>query len=88
MNRRRQIRHAMGAASQVLFLRAAIHHNAQSAWEEIVGPRPRRSWLCRLNLRHHWEWRSTGEGGRYQACARCDKERAPSKNDPDVPPVY
>ena len=31
--------------------------------------------LCRINLRHKWEWAHTPDGQRYVRCARCDKER-------------
>lgn len=31
--------------------------------------------LCRINLRHKWEWAHTHDGQRYVRCARCHKER-------------
>ena len=30
---------------------------------------------CRLNLRHHWERRTTEDGGRYLRCGSCGKDR-------------
>ncbi len=30
---------------------------------------------CRLRLHHTWKTFSTEDGNRYQACARCRKER-------------
>lgn len=30
---------------------------------------------CRLNLHHDWRMFHTEDGGRYKACARCDKEQ-------------
>lgn len=31
--------------------------------------------LCKANLRHHWEWAYTTDGQRYVRCGRCHKER-------------
>jgi hypothetical protein len=35
---------------------------------------PRRPITCRMNLRHRWRTYSTGDGSRYQRCARCGKD--------------
>ena len=32
-------------------------------------------WRCRVLRTHHWVGRSTEDGGRYEACSRCGKER-------------
>lgn len=34
-----------------------------------------KSLLCRTNAHHHWEYARTPDGGRYERCARCLKER-------------
>ena len=36
--------------------------------------RPAKPWGCRLGVKHPWEKRSTEDGHRYLACARCNKE--------------
>jgi hypothetical protein len=30
---------------------------------------------CRLNLRHQWRTRSTEDGNRWKACARCGRDK-------------
>jgi hypothetical protein len=37
--------------------------------------RPSKPLRCRLNIRHHWVFRSTEDGSRYMTCARCGKDR-------------
>jgi uncharacterized membrane protein len=37
---------------------------------------PTKPVLCRVNLRHRWEWAHTPDGERYVRCARCHKERS------------
>jgi hypothetical protein len=39
---------------------------------------------CRLNLRHQWRTYFTEDGARYQACAKCGKDK-PSAGIP--PPI-
>jgi hypothetical protein len=36
---------------------------------------------CRILRLHRWVWRSTDDGSRYEACARCGRE-APDKYEP------
>ena len=31
---------------------------------------------CRLHLHHRWRWLSTEDGGRYERCERCGKDRS------------
>ena len=46
----------------------------------------RRPLSCRLNVYHRWITRSTTDGGRYQQCRRCGKDRTDLDNsNPDGP---
>jgi hypothetical protein len=36
---------------------------------------PTKPFLCKVNLRHHWQWAHTPDGERYVRCERCHKER-------------
>ena len=38
-------------------------------------PTPRKPLLCRLNMRHKWERRSTEDGTGYLKCMACGKDR-------------
>jgi hypothetical protein len=38
-------------------------------------------WRCRVLRRHRWVVRSTEDGNRYEACARCGRER-PDRYEP------
>lgn len=84
MRPRRQTFYLIGLAIHIPQLRTAITHNVTTAWEDVMGPRPRRPWLCRLNLKHYWQWHTNEDGVRYQTCARCghDRPQGPSPNDP------
>ena len=31
---------------------------------------------CRLRLWHKWQWVTTEDGGRYEACMRCGRDRS------------
>ena len=71
----RQLRLALGMLATSGALRHAVHDHAPSTLETAMTlTRPAKPWGCRLNLHHHWETRTTEDGGRYLACARCDKE--------------
>ncbi len=73
-----QLRYAAGVLSQTLALRAALGSSPTRA-EEAAGTlttRDRPSFRCRVLRRHRWAVRSTEDGSRYQACARCSRERA------------
>src|SRR5215471_2646223 len=56
LGRTRQLRHAAGVLSRSWALRAAINTPsvAAAADMELVFPRHRRPFFCRLNLRHRW----------------------------------
>lgn len=41
------------------------------------GSRP---FLCRINLRHTWEWAHTADGDRYIRCHKCHKEKGNAPN--------
>lgn len=72
---RRQWRYAVGVAAQVLPLRVALERSATSAWESLVGPRQRKPWPCRLNLRHRWVVQYSEDGtSRYRTCSKCHKD--------------
>ena len=34
-----------------------------------------RDWRCRFLRKHQWVPRTTEDGGRYEACARCGTDR-------------
>jgi hypothetical protein len=34
--------------------------------------------LCLLNVRHHWQPQTTDDGGRYERCSKCGKNRMTS----------
>jgi ribosomal protein S14 len=31
--------------------------------------------LCLLNIRHHWQPQVTEDGGQYERCTKCGKDR-------------
>jgi hypothetical protein len=75
MTSARQLRLALGMLATSGALRHAVHDHAPSTLETAMTlTRPAKPWGCRLNLHHHWETRTTEDGSRYLACARCDKE--------------
>jgi hypothetical protein len=79
MSGRRQLRTALGVLATSGALRHAVHDLGPAGLETAMTlARPAKPWSCRLNLHHHWETRTTEDGGRYQACARCGKERPPA----------
>jgi hypothetical protein len=71
----RQLRLAMGMLATSGALRQALHDQAPTTLETaMTRTRSTKPWGCRLHLHHHWETRTTEDGSRYVACARCDKE--------------
>ena len=71
----RQLRLAMGMLATSGALRHAVHDYTPTTLETAMTlTRPAKPWACRFNLHHHWETRSTEDGSRYLACARCSKE--------------
>ena len=71
-----QLRYTAGVLSQTLALRAALG-SAPSRVEEdaMTLSRTRFSWRCRVLRFHHWVVRSTEDGGRYNTCVRCGRDR-------------
>jgi hypothetical protein len=41
----------------------------------VSMPTPRKPLLCRLNMHHKWERRSTEDGKGYLKCTACGKDR-------------
>jgi hypothetical protein len=73
-----QLRYAAGVLTQSLALRAALASAPDRVEQDamtLTAP-DRRSFRCRVLRRHRWAVRSTEDGSRYQACTRCDRERA------------
>jgi hypothetical protein len=71
------LRFTAGVLSQVFALRAALGATPSRAEEDamtITRTRPF-YWRCRVFRWHQWVTRSTEDGGRYMACARCGRER-------------
>lgn len=72
MTRRRQRAYAISVLAHAWSLRAALA-GGTTATEEITMNR--KPLTCRLNVHHRWRWESTEDGGRFQLCARCGKDR-------------
>jgi hypothetical protein len=64
---------ATGVLSQALALRAALSSAPARLEEAAVEPWGRRL-RCRVLRWHHWQLRSTEDGGRYRACSVCARE--------------
>ena len=72
-----QLRYAAGVLSQTFALRAALG-SAPSRVEEdamTITTTRRPFWRCRVFRRHRWVVRSTEDGGRYETCASCGRDR-------------
>ena len=72
-----QLRYAAGVLSQTFALRAALG-SAPSRVEEdamTITTTRRPFWRCRVLRRHRWVVRSTEDGGRYETCASCGRDR-------------
>ena len=72
-----QLRYAAGVLSQTFALRAALG-SAPSRVEEdamTITATRRPFWRCRVFRRHRWVVRSTEDGGRYETCASCGRDR-------------
>lgn len=73
-----QLRYTAGLVSQTFALRAALGSSPSRAEEDAmtISTTTRRFfWRCRMFRWHRWVSRSTDDGGRYLACARCGRER-------------
>ena len=71
-----QLRHTAGFLVQSLALRAALGATPTRAEEAAMTLTTTRfSWRCAVLCRHRWVGRSAEDGARYQACARCGRDR-------------
>lgn len=73
-----QLRYTAGLVSQTFALRAALGSSPSRAEEDamtITMTTRRPFWRCRVFRRHRWVVRSTEDGGRYETCARCGRDR-------------
>jgi hypothetical protein len=71
-----QLRYAVHVLSRAWSLRAALIEPAPATiGGSTLKNVPTRPLSCRLNLRHHWRRYFTEDGDRYQACARCGKDK-------------
>jgi hypothetical protein len=78
-----QLRHTAGVLSRAVALRAALA-GSPSSEEEPMSRVP--FWRCRVFHWHDWARRSTSDGGRYEQCRRCGKDRGPISNLPTTTP--
>jgi hypothetical protein len=72
-----QLRYTAGVLSQTFALRAALGSSPSRVEGDamtITTGRPF-SWRCRVFRFHHWVVRSTEDGGRFNTCARCGRDR-------------
>jgi len=85
-----QLRFTAGVLSRMLALRAALGASPSRAEEDAMTltPTPVPFWRCRVFHWHDWVVRSTEDGGRYQACARCGLDRGPVSAGPASTPPW
>ena len=79
-----QLRYTAGVLSQTFALRAALGSfptRAEEAAMTLTATTRQFFWRCRVLRSHTWVVRSTEDGGRYEACRRCGRER-PDNYDP------
>ncbi|MFP5369360.1 MAG: hypothetical protein ACLGI3_01220 [Actinomycetes bacterium] len=70
-----QLRYTAGVLVQTFALRAALGLAPTYAEEAAMALTTSRfSWRCAVLRWHRWVGRSTEDGVRYQACARCGRE--------------
>jgi hypothetical protein len=67
-----QARYALDILIHTSSLRAAVRTEASEA---TMTEAPHRPLTCRLNLHHRWVTKLTSDGGRYEQCRRCGKDR-------------
>jgi hypothetical protein len=74
-----QLRHVAGSLSQAFALRAALGASRSPTEETAVHQTPSlsRTILCRAFRHHDWHTHSTDDGGRYESCAVCHRDRTP-----------
>jgi len=70
-----QIRHAALVLAHARALRTAlVESGSADMQEEMMTVTTRQSLRCRLSA-HRWHWASTEDGGRYECCLLCGKDR-------------
>ena len=81
-----QLGHAARVFATSWALRSALTEPAPASiggTTVIRTPAPPLS--CRLRLWHKWQWVTTEDGGRYEACMRCGRDRSrPTRPTPDM----
>ena len=71
-----QLRYTAGVLVQIFALRAALGSVPTRAEEAAMTlSTTRSSWRCAVLRWHRWVGRSAPDGARYQACARCGRDR-------------
>ena len=81
MSTRRQTTHMMAILANAWALRAAVtsQANREAAVATFFAHKPL---ICRLNLNHRWVTCRAEDGGVYQRCRRCGKDRLGVVGDP------
>ena len=73
---RRQTAHALRILASSWSLRRATR-NPNRERRTLMTMLRSKPLLCRLNLRHHWQWQSGPDGDRYERCTKCGEDRLP-----------
>jgi hypothetical protein len=74
LDRRHQVRYALGVVTSVWSLRAAVTSEEYTLREKAMGHvLHRRPLACRLNLYHRWRKGNTDDGSLYVYCRKCGK---------------
>ena len=76
MPTRRQAAHALRILGSSWSLRRATA-NPNRERRTLMTMLRSKPLLCRLNIRHHWEWQISPDGGRYERCTKCGEDRLP-----------
>jgi hypothetical protein len=76
LTHRQQTGYAIGVLSRALALRTAVTSQAHTSGglDTMTTKTNTRPLLCRLNVHHKWERRTTEDGARFRQCARCGKD--------------
>ena len=78
MTRSQQIRHSTQVLTHAWILRSVLSAASPTTIEDgIMIPTTRRPFPCLLWI-HRWHWVSAEDGGRYQCCLRCGRDRTDS----------
>ena len=78
MPKAQQRRHSARVLTSAWALRTALEA-APGTNEETAMTTIHKPLTCRLNLHHRWRWLSTEDGGRYEQCEKCGKDRDKSR---------